>query len=74
MTQSAALLKSATWAGGLWSGQLMGSPALGCQDLKPPNILLDDYDRCVVADFGISKVRPGRCVRVLHACSGRWAS
>ena len=26
------------------------------QDLKPPNILIDDYDHCVVADFGISKI------------------
>eukprot|EP00291_Cryptomonas_curvata_P018057 CAMPEP_0172163424 /NCGR_PEP_ID=MMETSP1050-20130122/7265_1 /TAXON_ID=233186 /ORGANISM="Cryptomonas curvata, Strain CCAP979/52" /LENGTH=313 /DNA_ID=CAMNT_0012833615 /DNA_START=77 /DNA_END=1014 /DNA_ORIENTATION=+ len=26
------------------------------QDLKPPNILLDDLDHIVVADFGISKI------------------
>lgn len=29
------------------------------QDLKPPNILLDEYDHCVVADFGISKIVQG---------------
>lgn len=29
------------------------------QDLKPPNILIDDYDHCVVADFGISKIVHG---------------
>jgi len=27
--------------------------------LKPPNILLDDYDHCVLADFGISKFVEG---------------
>jgi serine/threonine protein kinase len=31
------------------------------QDLKPPNILLDEYDHCVLADFGISKVMQGTC-------------
>lgn len=29
------------------------------QDLKPPNILLDEYDHCVLADFGISKFIQG---------------
>jgi serine/threonine protein kinase len=29
------------------------------QDLKPPNILLDEYDHCVLADFGISKFVQG---------------
>lgn len=29
------------------------------QDLKPPNFLIDDYDHCVVADFGISKIVQG---------------
>ena len=29
------------------------------QDLKPPNILLDEYDHCVLADFGISRFVQG---------------
>jgi serine/threonine protein kinase len=29
------------------------------QDLKPPHILLDEYDHCVLADFGISKFVQG---------------
>lgn len=29
------------------------------QDLKPANILLDEYDHCVLADFGISKFMQG---------------
>ncbi len=29
------------------------------QDLKPPNFLIDEFDHCVVADFGISKVVSG---------------
>jgi serine/threonine protein kinase len=29
------------------------------QDLKPPNFLIDEFDHCVVADFGISKIVQG---------------